>query len=579
MNLISQFLGDSTRPSPVNAQLAATLEGMVDATVLSDGEGVIVLFNAAAERMFGWQKVDIVGRNVSLLMPEAFASRHRDYMRKYGEGEAPKLLGKTRKLPGRRRDGTEFPLEISLSMVVPDPTKPTQRFFCGSFRDVTKSEERIRQSVQGASRYDADFEELALLGAGGFGCVVRARNRLDETEYAVKKVRLNQAMLDALKAQAPAAGSSDSTESAGSGGSEFSQLSSDASSMNIKLISRSRAVREVKALASMEPHPNVVRYYQAWVQRDVPVSATSTLADFSASGRYIDPKEREKDLKYRPQDPNAPVLFIQMQLANDAVCLGEWLFNRDVRNDQPDRLGNWKILQQVLMALEHCHTQGIIHRDIKPDNIFVQKDGKVLLGDFGLAKNFGTGADEPLPTEPERADRAEGSFRSHKPADRHTLGLGTPFYASPEQIHRDPRMPYTAKADMYSLGVLMLEMFRTFATDVMREQALVNIRDQHTVPNEVIHDFPDEAAMILQLTSKDPTHRPSATHVLRYANRYLKHEDGSLETAEELQRMRLDMEGKDLLIGNLTKRISQQQEEIDRLRVALTKARGERESR
>jgi serine/threonine protein kinase len=77
-----------------------------------------------------------------------------------------------------------------------------------------------------------------------------------------------------------------------------------------------------------------------------------------------------------------------MQLVSDSITLGKWLFDRDINNLTVNETLNMKILIQILHGLRHIHKHGYVHRDIKPDNVFVCKNGRTLIGDFGLAKEL-----------------------------------------------------------------------------------------------------------------------------------------------------------------------------------------------
>jgi len=99
----------------VAEMLHAVEQHMPDALVTSDNQGVIERFNPAAERMFGWTREQVVGRNVSVLMPEPHASRHDEYIHKYLKTRKAKVMGVFRELEGKRRDGSLVPIEIEAS--------------------------------------------------------------------------------------------------------------------------------------------------------------------------------------------------------------------------------------------------------------------------------------------------------------------------------------------------------------------------------------------------------------------------------------------------------------------------------
>jgi Protein kinase domain len=105
-------------------------------------------------------------------------------------------------------------------------------------------------------------------------------------------------------------------------------------------------------------------------------------------------------------------------------------------------------LAQTASALDYAHAHGIVHRDVKPSNLLLHADGRVLLTDFGIARLFVAG--EPLITS-----QAGGEVDWHAPADAALtqvgMLLGTPHYIAPEQIRGEPA---GAAADVYALGAL-----------------------------------------------------------------------------------------------------------------------------
>ncbi|HEV8662211.1 MAG TPA: MASE1 domain-containing protein [Candidatus Methylomirabilis sp.] len=117
-----------------------------DAIVSADSQGVITYFNRAAEQIFGYAASYMVGKPLTLLMPERFHEAHRQGLSRFlATGEAH-VIGKTVELVGRRQDGTEFPLELSLAS-----WKVGARvFFTGILRDVSERK-RAEEALQAAN--------------------------------------------------------------------------------------------------------------------------------------------------------------------------------------------------------------------------------------------------------------------------------------------------------------------------------------------------------------------------------------------------------------------------------------------
>src|SRR3954449_10902269 len=101
-------------PAADEERLRAILETAREAIVTADASGHIVDFNPAAERMFDLSAADALGASLTTLMPERFHAAHEAGLRRFLETRDPKVIGQTVELAGRRADGEEFPLELSL---------------------------------------------------------------------------------------------------------------------------------------------------------------------------------------------------------------------------------------------------------------------------------------------------------------------------------------------------------------------------------------------------------------------------------------------------------------------------------
>lgn len=116
--------------------LKSILDAVPDAMIVIDELGQIVSFSAAAHRLFGYREDEVVGRNVNCLMPPPDRERHDDYIRNYREGGEARIIGIGRTVTARRRDGTDFPIQLSIGEAGHDG----DRVFTGFIRDLSQKE-------------------------------------------------------------------------------------------------------------------------------------------------------------------------------------------------------------------------------------------------------------------------------------------------------------------------------------------------------------------------------------------------------------------------------------------------------
>ncbi|KAL6486791.1 hypothetical protein MHYP_G00034170 [Metynnis hypsauchen] len=172
------------------------------------------------------------------------------------------------------------------------------------------------------SRFLEDFESISSVAAGGFGCVFKARKKLEKKYYAVKIVKRT-----------------------------------------------SKSVREVEALADLS-HPNIVRYYTSWTEETAYRSESSDSFSISNSS----------------SGSASEYLYIQMEFCEGKTLRewidGR---NSHPEKHLQRRQDALQIMKQALEAVKYIHSKYIIHRDLKPANIMFGNDQAVKVGDFGLA--------------------------------------------------------------------------------------------------------------------------------------------------------------------------------------------------
>ncbi|CAG8919106.1 unnamed protein product [Penicillium salamii] len=420
--------------------------------------------------------------------------------------------------PDPRKRPTAFQLQPSEFFRVDAPLKMRDRD-SGS----VSSHRRPRLDSFGAmpafSRYHQDFDEAGQLGRGGYGQVVKARNKLDGRLYAVKKI--SQTSATALK----------------------------------------DTLSETMLLSRLN-HPYVVRYYTAWLEEDfnhIEEEAMSSTEgdsfssqehhgfstgglDFISSSGYpkiefagSDSDDENEGTLSDPAHPGTPethrvngngtgtgtgtgsaesaefsrarsgsysrplvtTLYIQMEYCEKHTL-------RDlIRNGLCDDIeSSWRLFRQVLDGLSHIHSHGIIHRDLKPDNIFIDVANNPQIGDFGLA----TSGQFTTAVRSSAAADFEGDF---------TRSLGTTYYVAPE-MKSVVSGHYNEKVDMFSLGVIFFEMCHPLPTGMERDQTLREIREKsHTLPSTFQQsDKVLQGRIIETLLSHTPSQRPTASELL-----------------------------------------------------------------
>src|SRR5437773_3432985 len=105
-------LEDQLRAS--EARWRSIVESAVDGIVVIDSRGRIEAFNPAAERLFGYSEAEVLGHNVNVLMPSPYDKEHDGYVARYLQTGARKIIGIGREVTGKRKDGTTFPLHLSV---------------------------------------------------------------------------------------------------------------------------------------------------------------------------------------------------------------------------------------------------------------------------------------------------------------------------------------------------------------------------------------------------------------------------------------------------------------------------------
>jgi len=130
-----QQLGDLNQQLLRNeTRIRAVLEQVDEGIISISSDGLIRTLNPATERMFGYKSAEMLGKNVSILMAEVDAAQHDHYLQRYVQSGKKSVMGSSREVSGRRKDGTMFPLELRLGEV----RLEDEHLFIGSMRDISE---------------------------------------------------------------------------------------------------------------------------------------------------------------------------------------------------------------------------------------------------------------------------------------------------------------------------------------------------------------------------------------------------------------------------------------------------------
>ncbi|SMF94039.1 PAS domain S-box-containing protein [Methylomagnum ishizawai] len=153
----------AAQPDPacdIVSNFRAILDTIADGVIVIDEAGTMHWFNPAAERLFGYHRDEVMGRNVSLLMPEPDHSRHDGYLADYLRTGIKKIIGVGREVQGRRKDGSLFPMYLSIG----EQRQGDQRLFVGIVHDLTRrkqAEAAQRRDHEALRESEARFSQVA----------------------------------------------------------------------------------------------------------------------------------------------------------------------------------------------------------------------------------------------------------------------------------------------------------------------------------------------------------------------------------------------------------------------------------
>ena len=161
------------------ARNRAILDTAVDAIITIDERGIVETVNQATSRMLGYADEEVIGQNVSMLMPEPFSSEHDEYLAQYRQTGDAKIIGIGREVIARKKDGSTFPIHLAVSEFYDSG----RRMFTGIIRDITdisRTREKLLQSAR-----------LAAIGQMVTGLAHESRNALQRAQAFLDMLELD----------------------------------------------------------------------------------------------------------------------------------------------------------------------------------------------------------------------------------------------------------------------------------------------------------------------------------------------------------------------------------------------------
>lgn len=188
-HLMSQSKSDLNTRLDQEARLQAILNTAVEAIIVIDQRGACESLNPAAEAMFGYDAEEVIGKNISMLMPSPYREEHDGYLENYLQTGQKKIIGIGREVTGLRKSGEEFPIYLAVSEV----QLPDRIIFTGFVQDISEQKEAHSRLVQS--------ERLAVLGEAMARLAHESRNSLQRIQIAVETARLHSEVGTPLSGQ------------------------------------------------------------------------------------------------------------------------------------------------------------------------------------------------------------------------------------------------------------------------------------------------------------------------------------------------------------------------------------------
>src|SRR5688500_4495182 len=184
----------SNRPEALQEseeRLRAILQTAVEGIITIDERGVIESINPAAEKIFGYARQEVIGKNIKMLMPSPYRENHDGYLANYRDTGQAKIIGIGREVVGQRKDGTLFPMDLSVSEV----KFANRRLFTGFVRDISERKQLEKAVLEISDREQRRIGQDLHDGLGQHVTGIELRMQLLEQKLTGKKFKAEAASL------------------------------------------------------------------------------------------------------------------------------------------------------------------------------------------------------------------------------------------------------------------------------------------------------------------------------------------------------------------------------------------------
>lgn len=181
----------------VASRLQAIIKNAIDGIITIDSNGIIESFNPAAGRLFQYQPEEVIGENITMLMPEPHSTHHHKYISNYEKTGRAKIIGVGREVYGLKKDGTQFPFRLSVSEV----DLRDRKIYTGILHDMTEIKRAEDKLIQLNEELEEKVEERTREIERVVNRLLKTNKILEGKEYELQKSLTKERELNELKSR------------------------------------------------------------------------------------------------------------------------------------------------------------------------------------------------------------------------------------------------------------------------------------------------------------------------------------------------------------------------------------------